>query len=162
VVQLQQVDFDRGRTDGADHHEPAPVRKSGQRRRCRHPAHSVIHHINAPAVGQPLDRRADFCLRVKDDEVVNDSRGGGFGAGRATVHPNHFGAESVGNLRHGSPDTAGDAEDSDGFTRRQPCGLHRPVPRHDEVDADRGGFVEAEPFGFADQRLHRNRHQLCV
>ena len=56
----------------------------------------------------------------------------------------------------------GDTEDRDGFAGRQLRRFHRPVPADHEVDPDGGGFVEAEPFGFANQRLDRYRHQLGV
>jgi len=45
---------------------------------------------------------------------------------------------------------------------RQLRGLHRAVPGNDEVDADRGGFVDAEPFGFARQSIHGQCDELRV
>ena len=65
-------------------------------------------------------------------------------------------------LGHGSPDAAGNPEDGDGLARRQLCGFHRSVPGDDEVDADGGGFVVAEPFGFAHQGVHGHCDEFRV
>src|SRR5271165_7592584 len=118
VVQVQQVDFDRSRTDDADHHEPAPKGQRGQRGWRGHATDGVIHHVDTPAIGEPLDLGADICRRVERDEVVDDSRGGGLRAGPTTVHSNHFGAERSRDLRHRSPYTTGNPEDGYGFAGR--------------------------------------------
>ena len=87
-------------------------------------------------------------------ENKDDSRGGGLRTGLATVYPDHFGAERMGDLRHRSPDTTRNPEDSNGFAGRELCRFDRAVPGHDKVDPDGGGLVEAEPLGLAHQRLN--------
>ena len=89
--------------------------------------------------------------------MIDDGRGGRVLAGRAAIHANHLGAEGMSDLRDRTAHSAGNPEDRDGFTGGQLRRLDRPIPTDHEVDPDGGGFIEAEPFGLADQCVDRYR-----
>jgi hypothetical protein len=83
-------------------------------------------------------------------------------AGRPPSDADHAGTAGVRDLGDCAADPAGDPEHRDGLVLLHLCGLDRTSPTDDEVNPDGGGFGEAEPFGFAGQRLDGNGHQLGV